>query len=463
VNAMLKKILILIGAGYALVLILVLVLGLMTISSMDRLHSITTDLFMHPFTVNNAALEAQSNILWMSHYMNDVVTSNDPEEIGKLAFEIDERDKNVREKLALISERFLGNVDKVKDAERLLNEWKALRNAEIALIKQGKAKHANRISQGSEAEIFMQLNTDMDYIVNFTRQRAAAFDTEAEKEAQGQINLTWWLLGGIVASISLIGGGIVYRIFLLVRRQQQTDEDLKQYSAQLEASNLELESFSYSVSHDLRVPLRAVDGFSRILLEEYNDKLDAEGQRLLKVVRDNTKKMAQLIDDILSFSRSGRIELVPAEVKMDDLVRDVMAELSPATAGRKVVLEIKPMPPALADRSMMRRVLVNLLANAVKFTRPKAEAHIEIGAKTGTGETVYYVKDNGVGFDMKYVGKMFGMFLRLHGVEEFEGTGIGLAIVKRIITRHGGRVWAEGKVNEGATIYFTLPATPPPA
>ncbi|MBI3479823.1 MAG: two-component sensor histidine kinase [Nitrosomonadales bacterium] len=301
----------------------------------------------------------------------------------------------------------------------------------------------------------------MDYVIGFTRQRAAAFVEEAKIEAERKIRLTWWLLGGLVASISLIGAGVAYRVYLLIRHQQQMDEELKKYLAQLEASNVELESFSYSVSHDLRVPLRAVDGFSRILLEEYQSKLDAEGQRLLNVVRDNTKRMAQLIDDILAFSRVGRVEVTRVEVDMEELVRNIMEELKPATAGRALKMEIKTLPPAHADRAMMRRVFANLLSNAIKFTRPKVLASIEVGAKSGAGETVYYVKDNGVGFDMKYVGKLFGMFLRLHGVDEFEGTGIGLAIVKRIITKHGGRVWAEGKVDEGATIFFALPVTLP--
>jgi signal transduction histidine kinase len=228
-------------------------------------------------------------------------------------------------------------------------------------------------------------------------------------------------------------------------------------TAQLEAANKELESFSYSVSHDLRVPLRAIDGFSHILLDDYTEKLDDEGKRMLNVVRDNTKRMGQLIDDILAFSRSGHLEITPAEVDMEELVRDVFEELKPTAAGREVKVKINTLPPALADRALMRQVMVNLLNNAFKFTLTKEAALIDVGARTEGTETVYYVRDNGVGFDMQHANKLFGLFQRLHGVSEFEGTGIGLAIVKRIITRHGGRVWAEGKVNEGATIYFTLP------
>ena len=234
--------------------------------------------------------------------------------------------------------------------------------------------------------------------------------------------------------------------------------DLTKANALLETANKELEEFCYSISHDLRVPLRAIDGFSQILLEDYAGKLDADGQRVLNVVRDSTKKMSQLIDDILAFSRIGRQDMAAAEVDMNALVRDALKQLEPAMAGRDIKIDIAPLPPTHGDAAMLRRVWSNLLDNAVKFTKPKPNAAIEVGARTEPGETVYFVKDNGVGFDMQYVGKLFGVFQRLHGPEEFPGTGIGLALVKRIVVRHGGRVWAEGKVDEGASVYFALPA-----
>jgi PAS domain S-box-containing protein len=229
-------------------------------------------------------------------------------------------------------------------------------------------------------------------------------------------------------------------------------------TAELEAANKELEAFSYSVSHDLRTPLRAIDGFSRIVLDEYQDKLDDEGKRLLNIVRDNTVKMGQLIDDILKFSRAGRTQLTFSEVDMAGLAREVWEELAPTAAGHELKVEIGAIPPARGDRAMLRQVFVNLLSNAIKFSRAKPSAVIKVGAAVEAGERIYFVQDNGAGFDMQYADKLFGVFQRLHAVEEFEGTGIGLAIVKRIVTRHGGRVWAEGKVNEGATFYFVLPA-----
>ncbi len=237
---------------------------------------------------------------------------------------------------------------------------------------------------------------------------------------------------------------------------QRTGE-LQATNTRLEAANQELETFAYSVSHDLRTPLRAVDGFSRILLEDYSPKLDSEGQRVVNVIREGTRKMAQMIDDILAFSRAGRLELSIREIDMEELARLALKTLEPVLAGRDLKIEIKPVPPTRGDAAMIQRVWTNLLDNAIKFTRTKAGGAIEVGAQDGENETVYYVKDNGVGFDMQYVHKLFGVFQRLHGPEEFPGTGIGLAIVKRIVTRHGGRVWAEAKAGEGATIHFTMP------
>jgi PAS domain S-box-containing protein len=232
--------------------------------------------------------------------------------------------------------------------------------------------------------------------------------------------------------------------------------DLAKTNEELQAVNQELETFSYSVSHDLRTPLRAIDGFSSMLLKDYSRKLNPEGRRMLNVVHDNTVRMGRLIDDILAFSRSGRGEMSLAMIDMDRSVRTVIEEMAPVLAGRKLRFDIKPLAAAQGDGAMIRRVWTNLIDNAVKFTANKSEAVIEIGSTEGEKDIIYYVSDGGVGFDMQYVDKLFGVFQRLHS-SEFDGTGIGLAIIKRIIARHGGRVWAEGKVNEGATVYFTLP------
>ncbi len=240
------------------------------------------------------------------------------------------------------------------------------------------------------------------------------------------------------------------------------EQRVSQRTAQLEAANKELEAFAYSVSHDLRAPLRAIDGFSGILREDYADKLDDEGRRLLGVVGSNAKRMEQLIDDILKFSRTGRTELSLVRVDMDKLARGAVEELCANDACKRAQIDIGALPPALGDSSMLRQVIVNLLGNAVKFSRNKDEPRIEIEGESQGDEVVYHVRDNGVGFDMRQADKLFGVFQRLHGGEEFEGTGIGLAIVKRIVSRHGGRVWAEGHPNEGAVFHFSLPRAEAP-
>jgi light-regulated signal transduction histidine kinase (bacteriophytochrome) len=224
----------------------------------------------------------------------------------------------------------------------------------------------------------------------------------------------------------------------------------------LQLANREMEAFSYSVSHDLRTPLRAIDGFSRILEEEYAEAVDAEGKRLLGVIRRNTVKMAQLIDDLLAFSRLSRQPIERTEVDMSVLARQAFAEVSRGVGDRNIEFSLRDLPRASGDAAMLRQVFANLLANAIKFTSPRPVARIEVGSEPAGDETAYYVKDNGVGFDARFADKLFGVFQRLHASHEFEGTGVGLAIVQRVVQRHGGRVWADSVVAIGSTFHFTL-------
>ncbi len=242
-----------------------------------------------------------------------------------------------------------------------------------------------------------------------------------------------------------------------VRTLKNLNNELKKEAIKLEDANNELEAFAYSVSHDLRVPLRAIDGFSRIMIEDYEDKLDDEGVRLLNIIRENTKKMGQLIDDILLLSRAGRQEMTISKLDISSLAKNVYNEFNQDTEGRNIDFTVEDLPKTNADRALITQVLTNLIGNSIKFTREKENAKINIGFKSDNEDNIYYVKDNGAGFDMKYYDKLFGLFQRLHSQEEFEGTGVGLSIVQRIISRHGGRVWGESEVGNGATIYFSIP------
>jgi signal transduction histidine kinase len=222
-------------------------------------------------------------------------------------------------------------------------------------------------------------------------------------------------------------------------------------------ANKEMEAFSYSVSHDLRAPLRAIDGFTQILVEDYDKKLDDEGRRITSVIRASTVQMGKLIDDLLSFSRLGRKEITKNTVAMAVLVDEIYKELRKSSPDRNIEFILGKIPDAKADIDMMRVVWTNLLSNAIKFTGKTEKAKIEVGSKIDGADITYYVKDNGAGFDMQYINKLFGVFQRLHSTEEFEGTGVGLANVKRVVERHGGKAWAEAKVGGGAIFYFTLP------
>lgn len=243
-----------------------------------------------------------------------------------------------------------------------------------------------------------------------------------------------------------------------ITERREYDDQLKKSNAQLESVNKELEAFSYSVSHDLRAPLRAVDGYAQMLNEDYADKLDEEGKRIIENIRHNASKMGTLIDELLAFSRMGRKELQKVTIDMNELTEGVLIDLSKSVSHRAEIKTDK-LHNVEADYGLLYSVMYNYISNAVKYSSKKKHPCIEVSSKETRSEVVFSVKDNGAGFDMRYIGKLFGVFHRLHAQEEFEGTGVGLAIVQRIINRHGGRVWAEGKVGEGATFYFSLTKT----
>jgi PAS domain S-box-containing protein len=227
-------------------------------------------------------------------------------------------------------------------------------------------------------------------------------------------------------------------------------------TAQLEAVVKELEAFSYSVSHDLRAPLRAIDGYTRILIEDYGPSLDAEGKHVCRVISDNTRHMGQLIDDLLAFSRLSRVDIRPMPIDMEELAEAAFYQLTTPESRARIDFRLGALPPAVGDPTLIGQVWLNLLSNAIKFSSKRERAVVEVGCQESEGGSVYYVRDNGAGFDMRYAQKLFGVFQRLHSEREFEGTGVGLAIVQRAIARHGGRIWGEGEADKGATFSFIL-------
>lgn len=285
----------------------------------------------------------------------------------------------------------------------------------------------------------------------FSRLKAERMISDAEFQmVRKNLSVIPVILNAMVVS-GIKGKPMTVRCSLFDNTQRKLAQD------QAKAVNRELEAFSYSVSHDLRTPLRAINGYVEMLQEDFGDKLEKDAIRLLNVISSNSKKMGQLIDDLLDFSRAGKKVINRSDVEMSDIVKPIIDELMDSEKDRDIKLDCKDLGSARVDVNMMRQAWTNLLSNAFKYTQKKEEARIEVGSYQHGDERIYYVKDNGAGFDMKYVDKLFGVFERLHDVEDFQGTGVGLALVKRIIERHSGKIWVEAVENEGATFYFSLP------
>ena len=265
----------------------------------------------------------------------------------------------------------------------------------------------------------------------------------------------------LVLIAGAVNGLLLALTFLAIRREmiarEQLENRLRDEAKKLAAMNEELEAFSYSVSHDLRAPLRHISGFGELLRQHLGDRADSKVHRFINVVGESTRHMGVLIDQLLAFARMGRADLQRSKVDLAALVRSVIENLQVSVNGRDIEWQIGPLPEVQADAGMIRQVFTNLIENALKYTRSRPRAVIEIRGEKRNGEFLFYVRDNGVGFDPQYAGKLFGVFQRLHQSEEFEGTGIGLANVRRVIQKHGGRTWAEAELDAGATFYFTLP------
>ena len=276
---------------------------------------------------------------------------------------------------------------------------------------------------------------------------------KTQREATRQ-TMAFALTGSGLTLLLLSGSG--YLLIREVRERTRAELTLTNKTQLLAAANKELEAFSYSVSHDLRAPLRSMSGFAKILEEDFGPALENGGLRYIGLIQKNAERMGNLIDDLLAFSRLNRQTLTRSLVQPAALAKEAFDSLEAERNGRKIDLIVGELPACRADENLLRQVFVNLLSNAIKFTRNRTDARIEVGSRIEQGQTAYYVHDNGVGFDMQYVDKLFNVFQRLHRVEEYEGTGVGLAIVQRIVARHGGRIWAESAPGEGATFCFTL-------
>jgi light-regulated signal transduction histidine kinase (bacteriophytochrome) len=274
---------------------------------------------------------------------------------------------------------------------------------------------------------------------------------------QGPVGIVYALMGAVVALLTKKIADRHRAQRELMNLNTELEQRVKERTAQLHGVNKELEAFSYTVAHDLRGPLQQLSGFAELLQERVAKSLDAQTTQYLDSIKQSAWRMSGLIDGLLDFSRADRVDLVKSRVNLEQLVKEVRQELLHQTKERDIVWKLGRLPEIYADPSMLRLAIVNLLSNAIKFSRGRTGAEIEIGSTMQENEVVVFVRDNGVGFDMKQGDKLFGVFQRLHTNHEFEGTGIGLTSVQRIIHRHGGRIWAEGRVGEGATFWFSLP------
>lgn len=242
-----------------------------------------------------------------------------------------------------------------------------------------------------------------------------------------------------------------------VKAKPSKDEQIEKLTADLTAANKELDGLSYAVSHDLRAPLRAIEGFADVVMEDYKEKLDSEGNRFLEIIKTSSVKASRMIDGLLAYSRMGRHEITISEVNLNDLVQATISDLQSCLADRKVEFQIQPLPTVQGDFFLLREIWKHLLKNAVKFTRTQSPAKIEISSREENGFAIFAIRDNGVGFDMRYSEKLFQLFQRLHSETDFDGVGAGLAIAQRLVLRHNGKIWAEAKPHEGATFFFALP------
>ncbi|HWY20106.1 MAG TPA: CHASE3 domain-containing protein [Candidatus Acidoferrum sp.] len=318
---------------------------------------------------------------------------------------------------------------------------------------------AEAVAKGNSEELMNEIRERIGEMRS-TEERLLKIRLETATTGTRKMKAVIVLGNGLAILILSVAGMVIRREAgrrnLAERELKHVNEHLEHRTAELSDANSELESFSYSVAHDLRAPLRQIAGYSNVLIQDYGPQLDAEARRYLEKVEDGARKMGRLVDDLLSLSKIGRQELALQATPLDSILRQVVEDLAPECSGREVEWQIGSLFSAECDPGLMKQVFVNLLSNAVKYTGKRERAVIQVGQMTQNDQRVIFVRDNGAGFEMQYVGKLFGVFQRLHKARDFEGTGVGLAIVQRIIRKHGGRIWADAKLDHGATFFFTL-------
>ena len=381
--------------------------------------------------------------------------------IAKIARDITSQKKSEEELLHVNKELVFQNEEKEKRAAELI-----IANKDLAFQSEEKENRASELIIANKELVFQNEEKEKRAAELIIANKELAFQNEEKENRAAELVIANSELAfqseekeNRATELIIANKELSFQNEEKEKRAEEliiANNDLKISEAQFKEVNKELESFSYSVSHDLRAPLRAVNGYARMLKGRYGTQLDPEADRLMNNIINHAKKMGQLIDDLLNFSRIGRKELVKMNIQMQYVVTTICSELKNEQVDRTIEFHIGELLPASADNIAIKQVWINLISNAIKYSKLKDTAIIEIGSEIKGDEIIYYIKDNGAGFDMRYADKLFGVFQRLHSEEEFEGTGVGLALVQRIIAKHGGRAWGKGKVNEGATFFFTL-------
>jgi signal transduction histidine kinase len=459
----LKSISFRLGVGFGITLILILFIGLLGIVNIFFLSSLINEMHAHPFSASNAIMEANRCVIAMQRSMKDVVLSRTPESIDEASEDVDLNERRLYELFGQIEDRYLGDPKQIEDARKVFSEWKAIRNEEIALMKAGRQAEAAEITKRKAARQVEKIQTKMDALIESARENANEFLQNANNTRNTVVMLMAAFLG-----VALVVGSVIAvyaikennkglsKLNCEIEERKRIEKDLEESRDRLVNVNKELESFSYSVSHDLKTPLRHVIEYAKILEEMCPQHVDSDSVRILSQIGSSAHRMNDLIDSLLDLSRISRHTLNRAKVNLSAIATVILDGLKQQEPSRAAVFNIEDNVSAEADEGLMGITLQNLLDNAWKFSKDRQTTEIQFGTTEINGTKTYFVKDNGAGFSPLKADLLFQPFQRLHTQKEFAGTGIGLATVQRIIHRHGGKIWAESKPGEGATFFFTL-------